>query len=500
MKKPNLLKNLVASSLLCGYIAGGVLPAMAATDGERLAQYETVVFGQENTKLSTDKRLQALEKSLFGKASSGASAARLDAIGKLVQGKSSSEYLPALPPMLDRSQFMKEPQTPPQRRETAAAPQYDEAPPPADSSERVNGMLREAMKLYSAGRLVDAERIYQSVLAIDFRNPDANFNLGAIAEDRGDLKAAQGFYRTANKANPDDDEVRDALASVEQKLRSGQAAKVAEAQAPKNEPANDPALKGIAAQAAADYKKGDFDAAISKLNFLSKRSPYDANVQFALGQAWRGKGNSNEALKHLRAASTLNPKNDLYASAVNQVQADADKRGGSGGSGGPLQYQPDQLTASNDDGKQAGEITPFTGAVEDAARNPSGFGGGMGGGFPGVGALSGMDIADVAATLLRGRRYGGVPLNGSVDAYNGGYGYPMGGMGMGGMGFGGLPTGLGFSGATGGTRVRRAVQAGVAGAAMGAMSNRGRPGGMSQGAMKGALYGGLYGLMTGGGF
>lgn len=488
MNKKELFGTIVAGSLLYGCIAG-TLPVAASdtADMDRLGQYETVVFGEEHSKQSTDKRLQELEKSLFGKVSHGSTTSRLDSISKLVQGKTSSQYLPPVPPMMDRSQFMKEPQAPPQRQETAAAPQYDEAPPSAGSSERVTGMLREAMKLYSEGKLVDAERVYQSVLAIDFRNPDANFNLGAIAEDRGDLKAAAGFYRTASKSNPDDDEVKDALAAVEQKLRKTQTAKSAEPNRPDNEAANDPALKGIASQAAADYRKGDFDAAISKLNFLSKRSPFDANVQFALGQAWRGKGNSNEALKHLRAASTLNPKNDLYLSTLQQVQTDADKRGPQS----QPQSQPDQLTASNDDGRPAGDITPFSGGIDDQGRNPGLIGGmpGMGGMGGGLGNIGGMDIADVAATLLRSRRYG-TPMSGGVDAYGGNPGY----------GFSPMPTGLGFSGATGGTRVRRAVTSGLAGAAMGAASNRGRPGGMSQGAMKGALYGGLYGFMTGGGF
>lgn len=490
MKKKHIFGTIVAGSLLYGCIAC-TLPVSAreSADSDRLGQFESIIFGEQHSKQPTQKRLQELEKSLFGKASSGSTETRLEAIGKLVQGKSSSQYLPAVPPIMDRSQFMKEPETPPQRRETASTPQYDDAPPSATSSERVTGMLREAMKLYSEGKLVDAERVYQSVLAIDFRNPDANFNLGAIAEDRGDLKAAAGFYRTAIKSNPDDDEVKDALASVEQKLRTAQAAKAAPSNRPDDGAANDPALKGIASQAAADYRNGDFDAAISKLNFLAKRSPYDANVQFALGQAWRGKGNSNEALKHLRAASSINPKNDLYLSTLNQVQNDADKRGPQSQ---PQSAPPGQLTASNDDDRPAGDITPFSGGIEDSARNPGllggmpGFGGRSGGG---PGSIGGMDIADVAATLLRSRRYGS-SLSGSVDSYgNAGYGFAP-----------GMPTGLGFSGATGGTRVRRAVQSSLAGAAMGAASNRGRPGGMTQGAMKGALYGGLYGFMTGGGF
>lgn len=52
--------------------------------------------------------------------------------------------------------------------------------------------------------------------------------------------------------------------------------------------------------------------------------------------------------------------------------------------------------------------------------------------------------------------------------------------------------------APGGTRLKRAMTSSLAGAAMGAMTNRNQPGGMSKGAMRGAMYGGLYGLMLGG--
>lgn len=465
MNKSKILTSVFAGLLLYNCCAPTILSAAAAestsSETHRLGEYETVVFGEQHGRDNVEKRLQALERSLLGKAGKGSVSSRLDEIGRLVAGKSSSEYLPPVPPVLDRSQFMKEPETAPKHAEAPSAPQYDEPPPTADSSERVTGMLREAMNLYSSGKATDAEKVYRKVLAIDFRNADANFNLGAISEDKGDLKSAAGYYRTALKTNPDDKDVRDALTAVEQKLRASEVATPAQNHQ-QDDPASDPAMKQIASDAAAQYKKGNFDEAISKLNYLAKRTPYDANVQFALGQAWRGKGNNYEALKHLRAASTLNPKNDMYLKALNQMQSEI---GNGGSSGGP----PSPMTASNDDGRQAGEITPFTGAA-DPARSSS----------------HDMDLGDVAAALFRGQRSGMSPLSGGVDAYGRSYG-------------GGFPGGmsLGFGGGTGNLRLRRAVQAGLAGAAIGAMSSRGRPGGMSKGAMRGAMYGGLFGLMTG---
>lgn len=435
--------------------------SFSSTEYDRLPNYEKIVFGEAKTGTSAEKRLQLIEKQIFGKVQNGTPEQRLDAIGKLVDSHSTSTYFPPIPPQLDRSEFAKTPVQPPEN--VKASSSTDSAPPVAETEDRVHEMLRQAMALYSQGKNHDAQRIYQQVLGLDFQNTDANFNLGSMAEDRGDFQAASKYYATAAATSPNDQEIRDALKSVQIKLKNQS---IATAPKPSNSiPTSEEssaALKQIAGDAANLYKNGKYDEAIAKLNYLAKLTPYDANTQFALGQAWRAKGNNNEALKHLRSATTLNPKNDLYLSTLNQVQKSASTDG--------------PLKASNDQ-DPAGQITPFQGLPAADTRSAASA-------YDPLGLAQIQNLLNSAMPGVIVESYGinsgGTGLPGaSYGNYGAGYGYPM------------MP-------ANGGTRLTRVVRSSLAGAAYGALSNRGYAGGMSEGAKRGALYGGLMELMTGG--
>ncbi len=446
---------------------------------QKLTEYEETLFGKADTGSSIDKRLQKVEKQLFGKVAgkNTSTAQRVAEIDGVMSGKTASKYFPPEAPTLDRSEFAPEPKQAPDSADVAsrAVSRDIDAPLPAGNEDRIKGILRQAMSDYSAGKTADAEKAFLKVLAIDFRNVDANYNLGAIAESKGDLNAAQRYYSAALKGDPSDLELRDALSAVQSKLKSQQTAKApaahdssASSMPPSAPPAGAPitaADRTIAAEAAAAYKKGNFDDAIEKLSYLSKKNPYDANTQFALGQAFRGKGKEAEAIKHLRAAASLDPKNDLYVKSMSDLQSQMDEKQtasapGAGGAGG----------GSND-------VTPFVGLPADGSSKTA----------------SASDIGAVEDYL---RRNAGSVMIGSVSS---GYGLPR-GFSFGGTGYpglnGGVPMFLGT--APGSTRLKRAVTSSLAGAAMGAMSNRSMPGGMSKGAMRGAMYGGLYGLMMGG--
>lgn len=453
------------------------------TDNNRLSRYETVVLGQTRDGRSEESRLADIEKQIFGKSQKGTFNQRLDAIGKLVEGKSTSNYFPPIPPVMDRSEFAKEPVPAPKGlsdnanyEQAAGQDRGAQLPDVASSDDRVHGMLRQAMALYSRGKVADAQKIYQQVLAIDFHNGDANFNLGAIAEDKGDLQSAAKYYSAASAANPSDREVADALKGVQTKLKNQPAP---QPQIAFQETENSAALKQIADDAAASFKKGNFDEAIAKLNYLARKNPYDANTQFALGQAYRAKGNEAEALKHLRAAVTLNPKNDLYMRTANEAE-----------------QHNQRAVAANNDPTPAGQITPFQGIPTSERRGTAYDGIGMGSGSIGGSGLTSSQVAQLGGFLMQA-----MPLmTGSVQSY--GYGYPGGGMmapvgGLGGLGgLGGMSSyGYGYPAyGVGGTRISRMMRSALTGAAMGAVQNRGNPGG----SQRGAVYGGLYGLMTGG--
>lgn len=442
---------------------------------QKLGEYEQVLFGTAQGSQPIEKRLQNLEKQLFGKIEKkGDTSRRLANIEKVMKG---SAYLPPVAPELDRSEFAPTPKQAPENPAIQANEITDplDAPQVADSSDRVKGLLRQAMQLYSQGKIAEAEKVYRTVLGIDFRNTDANYNLGAIAESKGDLTAAQRFYSTAAKTSPGDSDIQDALASVSNKLKSRPPQAAPNVAPPHSQLAGGPTTardKQIAAEASAAYKNGHFDEAIMKLNELARKNPMDANIQFALGQAYRGKGNHQESVRHLRAASALDPKKDLYRQTLNQAEAQMDEQQiASNDSRSPA--APASYPSSNNNAP-TGDITPFAGL-------PS----------------NGGDEFGVSAADSYMRRNG--TLEGGIASFGGRGMGGLGGLGglagLGGASFG-LPMGsLGTS--PNSTRLRRAVQASIAGAAMGAMSNRGMPGGMSRGAMRGAMQGGLYGLLLG---
>jgi tetratricopeptide (TPR) repeat protein len=388
--------------------------------------------------------------------------------------KTPGGYLPPMAPQMDRSIF-------PQQQEVArnvdddlpSQRPYQTDPEPVD---RVKRLLRDALQKHNAGDRNGAKHIFRQVLSIDPRNSDANFNLGAMAEDDGDLSTAANYYKAASLANPNDADVKDALAAVQGKIRQEQEQRAAAMQVEKKNQ-----LRSVAQDAAAAYKAGQYDKAIALLERIDREAPGDANVKYGLGQAYRGKGDMSRARANLSAAASLDPSNSLYRNTLTEVdrqqqQQVASRQQPQSGPGG-LQYDElppgardygsNSMPPVANDFQQAGQITPFSN------NDPTGM------------------------------------LYGRANDY--GRGGLMSGMGMGGigpaLGMGGLAAGLGnivnggrtYSSAGRGTRMmRNAAMGGLSGAAVGALTSIGRgSAGMKSGAMRGALYGGLFGLLTG---
>jgi tetratricopeptide (TPR) repeat protein len=432
------------------------LAAMSAQEGQRLDQYEIAIFGKARANLADESRLRALEVNLFGKVKSGSTVNRLDAIGKAV-GKDKGLLMPPLAGHLDPAGLPNaqanggssggDPQMAPQ----AAQPQDDTDVAP----DRTKDILRQAIAAHNQGNLTRAEGLFKQVLAADPRNSDANFNLGAMYEDRGDLEGALKYYRLAAQASPDDRDIADAVSSVSDKLRQQQQAKISQKQLQ-----DKLELKQIADDAAAAYRAGKYDIAINDLNQIASQVPDDPNVQYGLGQAWRGKGDLNRARQYLNRAVALAPDNQLYRTSLADLNASsarhtasnsADHGFGDDGQGQGLQsYGNSGSLANNDSGAPAGDIQPFT-SQGDAT--------------------------------LQGHAY-------DSHGYHGG--------GLMSLGFGGLGGGL-SSGLAGGTRLKRAAIGGLAGAAIGALTGSfsHTPGAVRSGAMRGGITGGLFGLLTG---
>lgn len=96
------------------------------------------------------------------------------------------------------------------------------APPVENNKARSKRFLKEGARLHRIGEYEDAERLFKQAVAMDPRNPDAFFNLGALAEGRGDLVDALTQYRAGLALMPQDKSLKEAVESMETRLASGQ--------------------------------------------------------------------------------------------------------------------------------------------------------------------------------------------------------------------------------------------------------------------------------------
>ncbi|CAN5128421.1 hypothetical protein BH10CYA1_BH10CYA1_63850 [soil metagenome] len=507
-------------------LAGNVSVVFAATGSSNssLDIFEKSIFGETHTKLSETSRLKDLEMNLFGRVHTGSTAARTAEISKALGGaKNDNLLLPALAPQLDTSTGNDIHSAP-----SAANDSYSSDSPITASGDVEKETLRNAMRLYSQGRTDEAERQFRKALSINKNSSDAYYNLGVIAEGKGDLQGALNSYRSAARINPSDTDLAGAISSLETKLQDKTNAEQRQRQVQQQaaldqqEQRKTDSLKQMINSAASAYKNRDYDKAISNLQYVSQQAPNDGDVAYALGQAYKGKGDYLKARAAYNNAIASDPSNSLYKDALsnlNQVANNRTNTSGSAGDGFPSaapdrnRSRPGQLTgfsgggntgyssASSDagsggGGSSAGQLTPFAGVAngnsmgdDEYSNNTAGgigpqqgylssassgrsfMGGGLGGGLGSLGSLTGLLGAGGMGSMLGG----GVRYSGSNSGYGGGR----------------------YSGTS--TRIKRVAIGGLGGAAAGALYGQmGRGGNVKSSAMKGALMGAALGLFMGG--
>lgn len=378
--------------------------AMAATAKQspevaKLDNIEEVIYGAPKASASLDSRLKDLELKLFGITRKGTTTERLAAIEKtLAYGSgaaTSGSLLPPLAPTLDT------PSNTSTSCSSSSAPytashDYTDEPYAVDSS----GALADAMQLYQDGKVPQAESAFHGILAKDPSNGDAYYNLAVIAEGKNDLNGALSYYRSALNLNPQDTDLQSAVVSVQNKLAqstnsapgqlvtssnynsssnslSSTPRPAAPAQSKAIDDARKSQLKSVVASASSDYKAGNYDSAVTKLNSVASQVPDDGDVQFALAQAYRAKGDLANARSHMARASSLNPASTTFGSALADIDRaiaskntlPADSFASSNASG---QLSSSPQTASQPEG----QITPFAGSK---AAKLDGSGGGLSG-------------------------------------------------------------------------------------------------------------------------
>lgn len=356
-----------AGLLFYGSISPGVVsPALAASgftgaELSRIDGFERTIFGDTRTNLSPEARLRTIETNLFGTVKKGSVESRLSGVQKALGLDKTGALAPPMAAQLDHVPHEQAPGN------VASAP-AEPASPAAD-------LLQDAMNQYSTGDVATAEKTFKRVLTIDRNNPDAYYNLGVIYEGKGDLKNALENYQKASALNPSDSELKSAVASVRGKLDKNRQVQIAQQKKEQQqlrqqqqESQKRDNLRSTVEQASNDYKNGNFSEAARKLESVAKQAPNDPDVQYALGQAYKAKGDNQKARTAFNNASNIDPSNQLYKNALNELSNSSVASSAGGSSTG--------RSPQIDDSTPPGQITPFSGT------------GSSGSGFYGTGSVS----------------------------------------------------------------------------------------------------------------
>jgi hypothetical protein len=232
---------LAAASML---LISSSLPALAAEPKglmHRVGKIEETIFGTQHADKPLHARISELEAQTVGGEKTGALAKRTEVLEKAVHGTvagsapsakpvakgaaktatkhtpapkvsvhkpiptTTSEYMPPIAPQLDISGHS------PVAKDEPAADGHHSAP-------NVDEHLRHGTAAYQAGNAEEAEKKFKEALQLSPFNSHASYNLGAIAEARGDLATALGNYRTALIGSPNDPQIQEAIAQVEAQI------------------------------------------------------------------------------------------------------------------------------------------------------------------------------------------------------------------------------------------------------------------------------------------
>lgn len=343
------------------YALSSAAPSTAQLN--KLDKHENFLFGHKKEQKDLDERLDAVEKIVFGQTHDGNLGDRIDLIDKMI-GKSKDEIV-LLPqaPKLDTI-----------ADDVAKAPDVVKDNYGFDPAENISkANLQRATALYSQGNLNESEKLFKQVLSAEPNNTDAAYNLGVIAEDKKDYRNALEYYKRAMKSNPGDQDLAEAVRTMSQKIAMAPAPAAAENNstteaAPKAQPvAHAPKanLNNLISDAASSYKSGNYQSAIDKLNQVAKEAPQDASVQFALGQAYKAKGETAKAQNHFQKASAIDPSNSTYRTAF--LDSSKSEQFASNANSAPQ-------TAN---AQPAGQLTPFQPVTSGVSRSSYGYGSGF---------------------------------------------------------------------------------------------------------------------------
>lgn len=315
-----------------------------------------------------------------------------------VPGSQSVAKLMPLAPQLD---YLEPSQAP-----DSAANNYGDDPESVNEApDASKSILQKAVQTYSSGNVQEAAALFQKVLAINPNNADAHYNLGAIAEQQGNLQEALNHYQAAAKSNPQDKDFVEAYQAVSSRLQTAKAdaARQQQRQQAVTQQQNQQ-MKQAALDAKGAFQSGNYDLAIQKLNSISNSNVKDPDVEFGLSQAYKAKSNLGQARYHLTNAMALDPENETYKKAYASLNEES---GGSQDQVADSSLPPGDIVPMNSGGMGSEEPIGRWKTQDKKRRLVKAVGAGAAGAA--LGALMGgfTNKYDRRGGALRGAVYGG---------------------------------------------------------------------------------------------
>lgn len=186
---------------------------MAMNAQDKLGSVEMIIVGNKNSKAPIEVRIKSLEIKVFGKAQSGNLSSRISSLEKFAGCENNSDSMPVTAPPIRHDEPV---------AHSSSVKKVPELRGSKKTNEPLDSRLEAAVKLHHNGKTFEAEQSLRKILEENPKNADAFFSLGAIAESRGDFRAALEYYTTAMQYNPNDSEAKDAVADLSRRLTSQQ--------------------------------------------------------------------------------------------------------------------------------------------------------------------------------------------------------------------------------------------------------------------------------------
>lgn len=286
----------------------------------RLARDEQSALGHTNNSLPTGKRLDALEKAVYGHTHSGSDSERMDGLDKnlglgssdsqtsssdnqqsdhssnTVTGSSDHDGTPMVQIGVSRSTTLDHPAH--DSTEIASAQPKDTLQPPLPP---IRDVMNQASKAMSSRDFAEAAKMYGSVAERDPYNAAAFFQLGQVSSNKGDIVSALMYFRIAYNLQPENAEYKSAVNYSEQQIKSH----INTEYHINNYYQGQGDLSSLLNQGVRFWSIGAFDQAKLLFQRVVTVDPNNINGWFNLGVTEERQGNLKDALSAYHRALSL---------------------------------------------------------------------------------------------------------------------------------------------------------------------------------------------------